>query len=128
MKAGDKRATALVVGTASNSSSIADFARSAIVMRIATQIWTRTRSHTTAHIGGALIAASRKLMNLVRSKHDGIRIIKMNIHKDHTVSILSILLYVTNARDVLGNRRRSREPLQDQADEYWAFGKPTQKY
>ena len=85
------------------------------------------KSHTMGHTGGALIAASRKQMNLVRSKHDGIRIIKMNIHKDHTVSILSILLYVTNARDVLGNPRRSREPLQDQADEYWAFGKPTQK-
>ena len=96
--------TVSVVDTVLNSMSIVDFARNAIVMRIATQIWMKMKSHTMGHTGGALIAASRKQMNLVRSKHDGIRIIKRNIHKDHTVSILSILQNATNAKDVLGNR------------------------
>ena len=115
------------MGITSNSSNIVGFALSVIAMKTATQRWRKVKSPITVLIGGALIVARKKWTNLVRNRHDGIRIIKMNVHKDHTVSILSILLYVTNARDVLGNRRRSQETLQDQADEYWAFGKPTQK-
>ena len=115
------------MGTISNSSNIVGFALSVIAMKIATQRWWKVKSPITALIGGALIVVRKRWTKLMRDRRDGIRIIKMNIRKDRTVSILSIFLYVTNARDVLGNRTRSQETLQDQADEYWAFGKPTQK-
>ena len=107
-----------------------DFARNATAPRTATQTWTKMKSPTMAHIGGATIAASRRRMCLVRNKLDGIPTIKIhttNLHKDHKVRISSVqsgrettaMEATTNAKDFNMHLRRNRESpsLQDHVNE-----------
>ena len=104
------------------------FARNATAPRTATQTWTMMKSPTTAHIGGAAVAASRRRMCLVRNKLDGIPTIKIhttNLHKDHKVRISSVqsgrettaMEATINAKDFNMHLKRSQESLQEPVNE-----------